>query len=205
MALYEIIGRTKYKTTQKTNVTITKERYKQIRDSAWRFLLENKTKRLPINLELILKNLNIKLISYEEIKPYKIFINEINSLSAFTAQNVKTGKKGIFIDNNLPLTIQRFCIAHELAHIYLKHNDYKFKNLEQEANMFASRILMPISPLLELNIKSAEDISRICNVSIESAQFRFKRLQVLKKRAIFYGSPLEQKIKNNFKNFVKGI
>ena len=53
---------------------------------------------------------------------------------------------------------------------------------EQQANVFARDILMPATVLHSLGIKSAEDIARICNVSMMSAKIRYKRLTELNER-----------------------
>ena len=50
-----------------------------------------------------------------------------------------------------------------------------------QANVFARDILMPATVLHSLDIKSFEDISRICNVSEQSAKIRYERLLELEK------------------------
>lgn len=96
----------------------------------------------------------------------------------------------------------RFTICHEIGHIIL-HSVYKNERLEKEANMFASRILMPMLLIKELNITTAEELSIICDVSIEAATFRLKRFNEIKGRERFYTNPREKQLYNQLKEFIQ--
>lgn len=96
----------------------------------------------------------------------------------------------------------RFGIAHEMGHALLKHFGLTESELEKEAHMFAARLLMPLIVLKRLNIKSPEDIACLCDVSIQSAAYRFKRLQELKHRNKFLSSPLEKEVLNQFMGYI---
>lgn len=75
-------------------------------------------------------------------------------------------------------------------------------NKEKEANMFAARVLMPICVLYECKVESATEIQKLCHVSIESAQYRFDRLQMLIKRNKFYTDKNEIALKKAFQDFI---
>ena len=74
---------------------------------------------------------------------------------------------------------------------------------EQQANVFARDILMPATVLHSLGIKSAEDIARICNVSMLSAEIRYKRLTELNERNVFNRHPLERQVYRQFNEYIK--
>ena len=74
---------------------------------------------------------------------------------------------------------------------------------EMQANVFARDLLMPAIVLHNLNIKSSEDIARICNVSMLSAEIRYKRLTELNERNVFNRHPLERQVYRQFNEYIK--
>lgn len=62
---------------------------------------------------------------------------------------------------------------------------------------------MPAIVLKELNYITPQDIANICDVSLQSAEYRSKRLKELIERNKFYTSYLEQQVYINFKNFIQ--
>lgn len=176
--------------------------YKNIRNTAWHFLVSNHVNYLPVNLEQIAERNNWHLLEYNDHKNLAValdkFINEKDGWTSFY-------KNCIFIfyrrSNNLGR--QRFTIAHEYGHITLKHYDKIFdKNCEHEANMFAARILMPICVLKECDANTVEKIIQLCQVSYSAACFRLKRLNLLGQRNKFYTHPLERKLLEMFSIFI---
>lgn len=93
---------------------------------------------IPINLEDILKY-------RQDITVVK---QDLLGLDGFSMHDRDSKKYIIAIDNvNFDLTRQRFTLAHELGHIFLKHHT-KNKNLnayikEKSADAFAGELLMP--------------------------------------------------------------
>ena len=69
--------------------------------------------------------------------------------------------------------------------------------------MFASRILMPMVLIKELEISSAEELSKVCDVSIEAARYRLERFNQIKAREKFYTNPLEIELARNLKEYIK--
>lgn len=93
---------------------------------------------VPINLEDILKY-------RQDITVVK---EDLLGLDGFSIYNKNTNKYVIAIDDvNFDLTRQRFTLAHELGHIFLKHHTkYNFLNdyiKEKAADAFAGELLMP--------------------------------------------------------------
>lgn len=102
---------------------------------------------IPIDLEDILK--------YR--KDITVVKQDLLGLDGFSMHDRSSKKYVIAIDNvNFDLTRQRFTLAHELGHIFLKHHT-KNKNLsdyikERSADAFAGELLMP----KDLMIKTAK-------------------------------------------------
>ena len=166
--------------------------YKVARDRAWQTLIETKTDSLPINLK--------KILNYYQLD---IYLLQENDKQAFIKNDT------IFLNKNLIKTRARFTIAHEIGHILLKHNNLGHTihtNIgieEYQANIFARCLLMPAIVLKELNYITPQDIANICDVSLQSAEYRSKRLKELIERNKFYTSYLEQQVYINFKNFIQ--
>lgn len=165
--------------------------YKIARDRAWQTLIETNVNILPINLKEIFNYYNIGL---------KTFIN--NTDEAFIKNNI------IYFNKNYNIKRIRFTLAHELGHILLNHENlnhmiHKNNNVEEyQANIFARCLLMPAIVLKELNCIEPQHISNICEVSLQAAEYRSKRMKELLLKNKFNLSPLERQVYNNFKNFI---
>ena len=168
--------------------------YKIARDKAWECLIQTNTNSLPISLNKIIKYYNLGAVLFDD-----------NTNEAFIKNNI------IYINKNLSNTRGRFTIAHELGHILLNHKNLSHSvhsendntNIEEfQANIFARGLLMPAIVLKEINCITPQDIANICNVSLQSAEYRAERLKELIQRNKFNLSPLERQVYNNFKNFI---
>lgn len=182
--------------------------YKIARDKAWETLIECEIHTLPLNLAQIANYYNITIIKYSQ-----------SNNKTLTGDGFSTKIKGKLIiyynDIDFPVTRQRFTIAHELGHCLLGHvkenvrtfrynsETDKYKNIKEiQANVFARDILMPATVLHSLNVTSAEEIARICNVSMQSAEIRFNRLMELSKRNMYNRHPLENQVHNQFNIYI---
>ena len=200
-----IIGRTNCK-AELTNPeqSLSKERYYFISHLSRDCLIKSKINSLPVSLNTIVKYFKLKVISYKKIKELKleVYYNLMQNNYGFS-QKDKNGNYAIFYDNELPIGTQRFTIAHEIGHILLFHFDSPIKTREKEANMFAARLLMPMCILHECKVKSAQEIKSMCDVSIISAEYRYKRLLLVEPRNKFYTDKNEAKLKKFFNPFIK--
>lgn len=181
--------------------------YKIARNKSWEALIAAHITSLPVKLSDIAKHYDIRITSYtsagidhNEGDGYCIKFN---------------GRSIVFFNDSKPMHRVRFTIAHELGHCLLNHmqegsmtprhnnevDDYKDPR-EVQANVFARDVLMPATVLHSLNVKSAEDISILCNVSMQSAEIRFRRLQELKTRGMFNKHPLERQVFEQFKKYI---
>ena len=188
--------------------------YKNSRDKAWEALIRCKIDSLPVNLMLIAKYYNIKVVKYSESK----YVQELNipDTDGFSLYKPILRKHIIYYNDNVENNGRvRFTIAHELGHCLLGHNikehtnyrnseiDNKDDPSETAANVFARDILMPATVLHSLNVSSPEQITRLCNVSMQSAEIRFKRLTELNKRGMYNKHPLERQVYNQFQHYIE--
>jgi len=84
----------------------------------------------------------------------------------------------VFLNRNQPADRLRFSLAHELGHLVM--HSYPSANMEQEANQFASALLMPASDigpeLLGLTIEKAAYMKPLWKVSMASMIYRAAEL-----------------------------
>lgn len=191
------------KTSASSNLILVD--YKNVRDSAWHFLINNNVRHLPLDLFQIAEQHNWITVLFEDnVELVKALDkeNHNSNCDGFTC----VYKNQIFIiykrTNNIARL--RFTIAHEFGHIMLLHlNKLVDNEYEREANMFAARILMPICVIKECKAYTPKQISELCGVSLTAATFRAKRLQELMTRNKFYTSPYEKLLIKQFENFIK--
>ncbi|MDO4301827.1 MAG: ImmA/IrrE family metallo-endopeptidase [Clostridia bacterium] len=185
------------------------QNYKNARDKAWETLVECGISQLPVNLAYIANYYNISVIKYSQ--------SNNKTLTGDGFSTMTNGQLIIYYNDFVyPITRQRFTIVHELGHCLLGHVKENIKTFrynsetdkyndvkEIQANVFARDILMPATVLHSLSVNSAEDISKICNVSKQSAEIRYKRLVELNKRGMYNKHPLERCVHNQFKDYIE--
>ena len=76
---------------------------------------------------------------------------------------------------------------------------------ETQANQFAARLLAPACVLHEVGATTAEEIRRLCGISMQAAEYRAKRMKDLEKRGRYYTSPLEREVIRQFHSYIRVI
>ena len=201
--------------------------YTNARDNAWRYLIRHKVKELPVDVFALCRKDKITLVPYSdpEARSMAELIGITHWMDKTDGLAVRVEEMTIiFWDDSLPITRQRFTVAHELGHIV--NGDLGFKPtqrnkepserdapIETAANIFAARILSPACVLWALDVKDADAISELCGISKTAAQWRYKRLSLLYEReknfmdkygkSCFLMSPLERKVFKQFKKYIK--
>lgn len=176
-------------------------KYKISRDLAWQILLNEGVTELPVKIGPLCNQMGILM---------RYFSPTDGNDGISTILN---GRPVIFVSNRCIQTRQRFTAAHELGHILLGHvGQYQLVNrepsrddnpIEQEANVFASRLLAPACVLWALNARTPEQIANLCQISYQAATFRSERMVVLYARDRFLSSPLEQQVYLQFSDFIR--
>lgn len=180
--------------------------YKKARDASWQVLIDNKICSLPVDVVKIANDNGITILKNSEAKELQ---NGEVGVSIYDGDNWF-----IIYDDTLDnIGRKRFTIAHELGHIFLGHPlvagyhkrtvDLNIPSTENEANIFSSRLLSPACVLWGLNLRSAADIAKACELSIEAAEIRAERMKELYQRNKFLTSPLERQVYEQFKAFIE--
>ena len=180
-------------------------KYKNIRNASWQCIIDYNITKLPISLVSIANKSNIQIVK-----------NSVVNLLRATERGISVydGDKWLIVyDDNIKTSVSRFTVAHEFGHIFLGHElkkgyyartfDKNKPEVEQAADMFAARLLAPACVLHELQALSAEQIAKVCNISISAAVVRSERMQVLEARNKYYPHPLERRVREQFDSFIK--
>lgn len=180
--------------------------YKKARDASWQALIDNKISSLPVDVVKIANDNGISVIknsAANELRDGEVGVSLYDGDEWFV----------IYDDTVKSIGRKRFTIAHELGHIFLGHPlvagyhkrsaDPNIPSTENEANIFASRLLAPACVLWGLNLHTAEEIAKACNLSMSAAQNRAERMEELYRRNKFLISPLEKEVYNQFRDFIE--
>lgn len=188
------------------------KKYQNSRNAAWEMLIDQQVCELPVRISKLCRNIGIEVRTYTA-----------NELDGDGKCLISDGKPIILVNNDCTLQRQRFTAAHELGHIVHKHVGTRAlvnrepspedPPEEHEANVFASRLLAPAIVLRDLNVQSAEDIARLCNISRQASEFRWERLKLLYERekqfmlergySCFGLHPLERQVREQFGEYIK--
>lgn len=200
---------------------IPKERLRDIQALAWRVLINANISSLPVDLKKICAEEKILLLGYPSHAKY---IEEMGFGDSMREDVGFCVNRVIFYSEEQSEAEIRTTIAHELGHVFM-HTDSIVGDrypcptptvrtlAEEEASLFADRLLCPIGILNFMGVDSAEEIERICNVNTETAKRRYIRLCRARafdkkrrnenKRSTFLLSGLEKMLFDNMRDFVE--
>lgn len=180
-------------------------RYKKVRDAVWQLFVDFNIGTMPINVVEIASAAGIKVLKNSDV-------NVLHDGEAGASITDGTLWYIVYDDTNSKQRI-RFTIAHELAHIFLGHeliSGYHARTInkskpevETEADVFASRLLAPACVIWGLGLRSAIDIAKLCDISVQAAEIRASRMETLYARNKFLVSPLERKAFEQFAGFIE--
>lgn len=170
------------------------EVYKNTRNASWKFLIQHNISTLPLNLKSIVSEMGILVR-----RDIKNILGE-NELGL----TVRTNKGLVIIVRDESMQQKRYTISHEIGHITLGHLQAETVTNADEyaAERFAIGILAPACVLWGIGIKKAEDIAELCNIPMNSARTRARRMHELYSRNKFLTSPLERRVFAQFSDFI---
>lgn len=184
-------------------------KYQQSRNASWQCLIDCGVDRLPVVVSDVARQLSVKLCEYGENETLlrRHHLEPLLKAAGFAYAN-PDGRLLIFFNENDSRQQLRFTIAHELGHILLGHVGPEVPRgrfltpsdprLELAADRFAERLLAPACILWANEAWTAEDIAALCDIPMETARSRARRMQSLRRRNAWLQSPLEQQLYHQF-------
>ncbi len=180
--------------------------YQNVRNSAWQCLLDFGIDRLPVDLMKITRMAGIRVVRNSAVS---ILAPSEEGKSFFDGVDWV-----IVYDDRRPAERSRFTIAHELGHIFLGHELTRLKyadmdefersaKSEQQADLFAYRLLCPACVLWGISLRTAQEISQACRVDLSVACVRAARMKQLYKKRMFLSHPLEKRVYERFAPFIE--
>ena len=126
---------------------------------------ECKIQTFPIDCELILQHYGFVLYTYKELQnANKTLYNAAKSYS----NDAFRFRMSIYYNSCMPKNRIRFTLMHELGHFILGHQSQEIES-EQEADYFASCMLVPRIAILRTGCTTADDIHDQFEVSYAAA------------------------------------
>ncbi|MCI8589715.1 MAG: ImmA/IrrE family metallo-endopeptidase [Clostridiales bacterium] len=203
------------------------KKYQQSRDTGWETLIKQNIRSLPVKASMLVKKEGILLRSYAQGRDLLTEMGLMQSMANNDGFSVRIGQTCyIFYDETCTPQRSRFTILHEYGHILRgdvsetptfrnREPSEKDGDIETQANIIASRILAPACVLWALDIHAAEDIASLCDISLESAKWRAKRMELLYARekefiatrgkSCFLLSPKERAVYHQFLPFIEQV
>ena len=192
------------------------ENYKKSRNAAWEILIACRVDALPVDLNAVLRNLGVRVYAYRRAAELLEDTGLAEVAGRVSGLTFYIREQPVILYNELetPQRI-RFTIGHELGHIVLGHvrpGEHTRQNrepqpgddpMEQAANRFAADLLAPACVLWGLDLHRADDIARVCKISIQAARFRAERMEILYQRDKFLLHPLERAVYQQFEPFLR--
>ena len=172
-----MIGRSRIEVDNYESV-VSEENHIRIKEIVNDFIKKNQIRILPVDVVSIATKCKWIVVPYSKVTiELKDFYEEIMYTDwGFTIEYNE--QYFIFYNDSIKIGSQRFTIAHEIGHIVLEHflsSDATTR--EKEANLFASRLLMPLNVLNECKVQSKKEIEMLCGVSFTAASYRFEKLE----------------------------
>lgn len=182
------------------------KRYSIVRDTCWKCLIECNVRTLPTPLGEICTHYGIGIVNDSDVN----LLDKDESGRIVCVGNAIR----IVVNDKHPIQRRRYTIAHELGHYLLGHLGTDVSQLnrrhqsiksdeEIEADTFAARLLAPACVLWALDLHTADEIAELCNMSVQAAGYRAERMKKLYQKNNFLKSPLEIKVHEQFKPFIK--
>ncbi len=180
--------------------------YQTVRNDVWSCLLEFEINRLPTDVHAIARGLRATVA--------------INGDSGMVHENeygacLFTGKRWYIVyDETQPPERIRLTLAHEIGHILLGHawddahrteqeRQFYHRPNERAADAFALRLLCPLCVLNGMQVESAQELARACEIPLDSAKKRFSRLQKMRERGRFFEKSEEVAVYRSFLPYIE--
>lgn len=158
---------------------LPQKRKSEIKKAVLTVLLTAGVQELPVDLNAILNCYDWCCVTFADA--IRAGVHTVDYEDGYTIAENVAGKwlfTILYKDTLLPQRI-RWTISHEIGHIALGHiqSPVPHQTATDEAQYFAEQLLSPVAVVAKLGARTAEDIARLCNISMDAAGWRMDDLQ----------------------------
>lgn len=151
-------------------------------------------KSFPVDCIDILVKLGMRVQTYSEQNPKKKEKCIEYSEDAFTL------RKTVYYNELMPQTRINFTLAHEIAHIVLKHSTPRTHWHEKEADCFASYFLAPRMAIHYSKCKNYTHVSKLFEMSLEASNIAFDDYRRWHRKAVYKMDSFDKGMYSHFYN-----
>lgn len=187
---------------------ISCDRFDFVCRKSYEFLLSIGASSLPINPFEAIRKKHWGLTTYTELcamVPGNVTVNDIaeacKSRDGFTVYS--GGNYCIAYNDTVRVRNRiRFTLMHEAGHIICGHFNggitdiNQYRELESEANLFASNVLAPAAVIKACRLCTPEQLMAACGLSYNAAKVRLEQIMSIKQH------PLDSKILKAFESYI---
>lgn len=188
-----------------------------LRDTAWRFILDQGIKSLPVHPSQLIEQNGWIIYTYAQFAArIKRTVSDVIarfSPEAFVFWSHRESNFIICYNESYPPAVVRWTLMHEIAHIVLGHISAQVPSLtrvrsadrsvfEIEAQGFARRVLCPSIVLHDCYAVEPAAIMALCGISHEAAVYRSQHMKELEQRDKWRTHPLERAVEKQFRIFI---
>lgn len=152
-------------------------------------LLQSGTSSLPVNLSALAGHFGIKLVDYNSFtQVYDMDKQELYHRISYGGFSLMAEGSCICVLNSslCGQARRKWTAAHEIGHILCGHISGEIslptREQEQQADIFAAELLAPLTVLHFCGVSSAVEIERLCGLSKQAAEYRFRELSRLRRQ-----------------------
>ncbi len=194
-------------------------KYAGVRDASWDLLIAQRVAALPVGVMKIARRLGITVMSYTEAADLLKYCELTGHSTTNEGFSLYTDRWYILYYPKIePVETTRYILARELGRILMGlplveqkvgyftayySNELLSEQNENDATSFAVRILAPACVLAAIKCIEPYDIAELCGLPEHIAIERSDRLKELLKKDLFLKHQLEQKVFENFKQFIE--
>ncbi len=156
--------------------------------TASEILIKSGVTSLPVDMRKIAAAFNIRIADYESCaEAYEMDVQRMYREISMLGFSFRTeeGYVAAINRNSCGRLRRHWTTAHEVAHILLGHVTEKVARLdvscEREADRLAGEMLAPLAVLHFCGVSSAEETGRLCGLSKQAAEIRFRQLAELRR------------------------
>lgn len=155
-----------------------------------------KIQAFPFDCHKVLEHYGYRIFTYQQLRKTNDRLYRYCCRLSDDAFHYKDFKIVAYDETKLWQRI-RFSLMHELGHIILNHTE-ETPQTENEANYFASHILVPRMAIYYSRCRNKESVAKLFDISLSAAELALDDYEIWYKKASKHMSPLDRRMYLHF-------